>query len=120
MEENEKFTRAKASNPGATDNATFWEQVALQLRLFDGLVDGYSAAAPADQKMGTFDFWILNSMGDMDDLSIALFPQYAEHFTTNADFHSHCTGMIKVLVSHFSLMTDHLLLDREGCARDVQ
>lgn len=87
--ENINYMRRMTSHP--TDD--YWKRTALIMAQFDGMLDGYNKAttSPKD-KMTELDLWILQSAGDLDDLTGVLdHPKQKD-----PEFTLHCTGLIKI------------------------
>ncbi len=51
---------------------SYWRQVQLVMSQLDGLVLGYNANCPSNQTLSSVDLFLLNMMGDLDDLIPAL------------------------------------------------
>eukprot|EP00708_Paratrimastix_pyriformis_P002162 GAFH01000901.1.p2 GENE.GAFH01000901.1~~GAFH01000901.1.p2 ORF type:complete len:623 (-),score=276.17 GAFH01000901.1:555-2198(-) len=99
MVANEQYVRATAK--ANRDSDPYWLQIAVQIQQFDGLLAGYNKYASEQDPssvMNSTELWLLNSMGDMDDLNIALFlndQEHVERLHANAELHAHCTGLVK-------------------------
>lgn len=63
-----EWTTYNAEKP----TSSFWEAVRLSTRQLDGIQQGYSAVLGHVQHLSLVDFWMLNSIGDMDDLIPAM------------------------------------------------
>lgn len=60
-----------AANAGSSD--PYWVGLAHILAQFDGLVNAYTQSAPASEAMDALTIYMLNSVGDLEDLN-GLFP----------------------------------------------
>eukprot|EP01116_Phalansterium_solitarium_P000183 TRINITY_DN10100_c0_g1_i1.p1 TRINITY_DN10100_c0_g1~~TRINITY_DN10100_c0_g1_i1.p1 ORF type:complete len:556 (-),score=154.75 TRINITY_DN10100_c0_g1_i1:222-1889(-) len=108
----------KQANANAGDR--YWDQVQLVLAQLDGLVGGQNDyAAAADTKLEFWQLYLLNMLGDLDDLIPAL--QRQEHVAQGvpvpdlADenhvdwvrFHSHCSSIVKPTPDFQELFAAH-------------
>jgi len=88
------WTRKMADQYRSTD--VYWQAIYNILRRFDGLVKGYSLYRdPEDDEISELQFVVLESAGDLDDLTF-LIPELREKVSSDAwrDVHHHCTGLI--------------------------
>ena len=93
----------------------YWQQVGMIMRQYDGLIDGYNAAAPANQQLEPFAFYALNGFGDLFDLlpkyQTKSFPDFAN--MTKEDFHlyrqqnGHCSALVKLNGDFTELLMAH-------------
>jgi len=88
---------ANLSHPGSV----YWDSIYNMLQRFDGLVEGYKKFRdPAtDVEISELQFVVLESAGDMDDLTFLVsgkYPELRKKVTSDAwrDIHHHCTGLI--------------------------
>jgi hypothetical protein len=78
----------------AYQDEPYWQEVGLILTQFHGLVDGYNARAPADQKLNETDFWFIHAECEIWDVERAIDVKSRKKHSEAAD---HCTGLIRLL-----------------------
>lgn len=124
LAENSNWTRMQAAigtaNP-STPYYSYWKQVALLLAQFDGLVSAYNTYQPREKYLTPDDLWLLNSVGDLDDIVPAMVrlanikkfgrnsvPEFdfSEEAVAQADLRSHCSAIIKPVTDGNGRITD--------------
>ena len=90
----------------------YWENVGFILSQFSGLVDGCGLT---DQDISIWDLQLLNGVGDLIDLTRALFPQdrpeldkmnFTE-FQTLKHENGHCSALVRVLPGYEDMFMGH-------------
>ncbi|KAJ6255684.1 phospholipase b-like 1 [Anaeramoeba flamelloides] len=87
------------------------KQFCLTREQYLGILEGYNAVAPDDEKIDAMELWLMQSAGDLDDLSIAVFLGSEDqqkrdmaiqklHSDEWQDIHHHCSGLVRVLPDH--------------------
>ncbi|EGD71986.1 phospholipase B-like protein B, partial [Salpingoeca rosetta] len=100
-----------ANNP----SDRYWRQVGMILQQYDGLMDGYNAAAPADKQLESFAFFILNGCGDLFDLlpkyQTKQFPNFDNMTKPEFDLYrsqtGHCSALVKLTGDFSQLFMAH-------------
>jgi len=93
-----EWTRSMADRYQAND--AFWNSIYNMLSRFDGLVEGYNRFRDEqDAEFTELQFVVLQSAGDMLDLSFVVskhYPELRKKVMSDAwrDTHHHCTGLI--------------------------
>jgi len=107
------YMRKMIKEQGTSD--PYWRHMGYILAQYDGLVQGYGAVAPSDQKLDLYAFQEMNGNGDLLDLISALSPhsipdwrkmsraQLTEFMARNG----HCSGLIKVLGAYEDIFMSH-------------
>lgn len=103
LAENYWFTRNTAQELGKGD--AFWRQVQYVMTHFEGLVDGYQAAAKRkpDEQLSLIELWMYLSSGDLLDIVNFAVPAMRRDFAhmTPAEIdeydmlNSHCSGLLR-------------------------
>lgn len=109
--ENDEWAKTNA----VTNSSELWTHVGLVYSQFDGLVDGYNAAAPKGYSMSRYRFLEGNSVGDLLDLMPALSPSTIPNWDGMTDeemvaalaSRGHCSGLVRVTGNYSELMTAH-------------
>jgi hypothetical protein len=80
------------SSVAASPGDPYWRNVGYVLRQFDGLVAGYRSTAPAAETLTEMDLLIIQSIGDLSDISKALErpPKRDETFGME------CSGLVRM------------------------
>ena len=105
LQQNQDYIRQSVE---AYRESTYWVEIGLILKQFDGLVAGY---AQKDQELGlgttmdAFDHWFLQSEGDMDDIS-AFFPDDPQPKQKVLPG-EHCSGLIRILDDYSDIYFSH-------------
>ena len=88
----------------ASNTSDYWQGMAAILSQFDGMVEGYTATAPANQTLTLFQLQSVGAIGDYLDLISALSPSDAPDYDTMTDAelmavvrrNNHCSALVKV------------------------
>lgn len=99
----------------ANPSDRFWQQVAMVLEQYRGLMDGYNSAAPSDKQLESFAFFILNGCGDLFDLlpkyQTQSFPDFMsmtkEEFDLYQSENGHCSALVKLTGDYSELFMSH-------------
>lgn len=96
-------------------NSNYWAQVGLQVRQFEGLLDGLNSVAPANQTFSFLMLQALNLAGDLIDLVPALDlqtrkpfaemtkEQMRQYFVTR----THCSALVKLALDLSDIFFGH-------------
>jgi hypothetical protein len=98
-----------------SNDSEFWYTVGLICSQFQGLMEGYNAAADDDHKLDIFAFDLLNGAGDFIDISNFLFrgrrPDVQKltpsHLKSMLYRNGHCSALIKVLPGFENVFASH-------------
>lgn len=90
----------------ANPTSPYWVHVGLLMTQLAGVVDGYTLAAPASQKLTRLDILLMNADGDLSDINDLFVDQTMSETAATArrlarraggqDYGSHCSVLIKV------------------------
>lgn len=124
LSQNQAWTSLQVSlhaNNASGEDYQYWQFVSLMLDQFNGLVLGYNQYQTFDKQLSANDFWLMNSMGDMDDIIPAMKRKltqdkrsfnrphdydFTEEQLAEFDFRSHCSAIIKPIMSPDGSITD--------------
>lgn len=84
-----------------------WQYVNLIYQQFQGLIDGYNAAAPTDQVFDTFGFDFLNGNGDWLDIMNFIDDRGLLKKKRDMVNSGHCSALIKVLPGFENIFASH-------------
>ncbi|ELR11152.1 phospholipase blike protein g, putative [Acanthamoeba castellanii str. Neff] len=105
----QQLSWARAMSEKMKHTSDYWMHVSLILQQFDGLVAGYQASLLPHRNLSSFDLYLLNSAGDIEDLA-NLYPQpgMRRSFKPEAPLEfTDCSALITLLPKSADLFAGH-------------